>query len=161
MSSWDDPAAAEVLEAYEAAARAFVDLVGRVEDGWDRPGLGSWDLRALVGHTARALITVTTYLDRPAADEQLTTAAAYVGHIGATDATDTEAVVARGVAAGAALGDDPYAWVSDAAEQALAKVRQSDPDALVETIGGGMRVAAYLPTRTFELVVHGAGCRSA
>ena len=31
----------------------------------------------------------------------------------------------------------------------------TDPDLVVHTIVGGMRVAAYLPTRTFELCVHG------
>ena len=31
----------------------------------------------------------------------------------------------------------------------------TDPDLVVHTIAGGMRVAAYLPTRTFELCVHG------
>jgi 4-hydroxy-4-methyl-2-oxoglutarate aldolase len=44
---------------------------------------------------------------------------------------------------------------AEAVLEALARVRAADPDALVETIGGGMRVRNYLPTRTFELVVHG------
>jgi len=29
------------------------------------------------------------------------------------------------------------------------------PDVLVTTVVGGMRLSCYLPTRTFELVVHG------
>jgi hypothetical protein len=66
MTGWTG-ADAQTLVAFEEAAQAFVDLVGRVRGDWDRPGLGVWDLRALVGHTARALVTVTTYLDRPAA----------------------------------------------------------------------------------------------
>ena len=33
---------------------------------WDGAGLGEWDLRALVGHASRSLITVSTYLQRPA-----------------------------------------------------------------------------------------------
>jgi len=152
MSSWDD--AAPVLEAFEAAAGAFTGLVGRIDGGWDRPGLGRWDLRALVGHTARALVTVTTYLDQPAEREDLTTAAAYVGLTGTAD-VDADAVDARGVAAGAELGDDPYARVTEAAERAVARVRAADPEQLLQTIGGGMRLRTYLPTRTFELVVHG------
>ena len=151
MSGWEGSRAG-TLAAYAAAADGFAELVGRVHGDWDRPGLGRWDLRALVGHTARALVTVTTYLDRPADAEDVTSAAAYLEAVGQTDA---EAVFARGVAAGADLGDDPYAWVSDAATRAVAKVRASDPDAVIETIAGGMRVAAYVPTRTFELVVHG------
>ncbi len=152
MSGWDEPAAAAVLEAYEAAARAFVDLVGRVEGGWDRPGLGRWDLRALVGHTARALVTVSTYLDRPADTVVLGSASAYLAGAAKTDA---EAVFARGVTAGEDLGDDPYAAVTAAAERTSARLRDADPGTLVETVGGGMRLRDYLPTRTFELVVHG------
>ncbi len=34
------------------------------------------------------------------------------------------------------------------------KVGRADPEALITTIGGGMRVRTYLPTRTFELVVY-------
>ena len=34
-------------------------------------------------------------------------------------------------------------------------VEATDPDLVVHTRVGGMRVAAYLPTRTFELCVHG------
>ena len=151
MSGWEGPAA-PVLEAFEAAAAAFVDLVGRIDGGWDRPGLGRWDLRALVGHTSRALVTVSTYLDRPAAHEDLTTSAAYVG--GAAK-SDGDAVFARGVAAGQDLGDDPYARVSTASARTLERLREADPELLVETIGGGMRLRNYLPTRTFELVVHG------
>ena len=152
MTGWTGERAA-TLTAFDEAAHGFVQLVGRVYGGWDRPGLGRWDLRALVGHTARALVTISSYLDRPAETEVLASAAAYLA--GAAK-SDGEAVFARGVAAGADLGDDPYAWVSAAADRALARVRAADPDTLVETIGGGMRVAAYLPTRTFELVVHSA-----
>lgn len=160
MSGWQGPTAA-VLEAFEAAAGSFVDLVGRAGQaggGWDRPGLGRWDLRALVGHTSRALVTVATYLDQPAEREVLPSAAAYLAGAARTDG---EAVFARGVAAGEELGDDPYAWVSAARDRSLAKVRAADPEMLVETIGGGMRLAGYLPTRTFELVVHGCDIASA
>ncbi|HEY0239595.1 MAG TPA: maleylpyruvate isomerase N-terminal domain-containing protein [Friedmanniella sp.] len=151
MNVWTG-ARADTLRAFEEAAQAFVDLVGQVRGDWDRPGLGRWDLRALVGHTARALVTVSTYLDRPAGSVALESASAYLGAVGATDA---EAVFARGVAAGADLGDDPYASVTATAERAVERVRAADPEALIETVGGGMRVADYLPTRTFELVVHG------
>jgi uncharacterized protein (TIGR03083 family) len=157
MSTWTGPYAPTLL-AFEEATQAFVDLVGQVRGDWDRPGLGRWDLRALVGHTARALVTVSTYLDRPAETEVLGSPAAYLGGAGRSDA---EAVFTRGVAAGADLGDDPYGWVSATAERAVGRVRDADPDTLVETIGGGMRLRSYLPTRTFELVVHSADVAAA
>ncbi|MGI3779174.1 MAG: maleylpyruvate isomerase N-terminal domain-containing protein [Janthinobacterium lividum] len=157
MTAWT-PAYAQALLAFEEAAQAFVDLVGRVRGDWDRPGLGVWDLRSLVGHTARALVTVTTYLDRPAATEELTSAAAYLA---GSSSVDPGLVAERGRQAGADLGDDPAGWVAQAAERALVRVRAADPEALVETVNGGMRVGSYLPTRTFELVVHSADVAAA
>lgn len=48
---------------FASAAAAFARLVRAVpETAWDGPGLGEWDLRALVGHTSRSLITVSDYL---------------------------------------------------------------------------------------------------
>jgi uncharacterized protein (TIGR03083 family) len=157
MSAWTGEHA-ETLHAFEEAAQAFVDLVGQVRGDWDRPGLGVWDLRSLVGHCARALVTVTTYLDRPAASEDLASAAAYLGGSGAVD---PRLVAERGRQAGADLGDDPAARVAQTAARAVDRVRSADPDALVQTVNGGMRVAAYLPTRTFELVVHSADIATA
>ena len=44
-----------------AAAGTVADLVDAIPDtAWDGPGLGEWDLRALVGHTSRSLVTVVT-----------------------------------------------------------------------------------------------------
>ena len=62
----------------------------------------------------------------------------------------------RGVDAGLALGDDPPGTLRDSharAEATLDALAGDDP--VVETIIGGMHVSDYLPTRTFELVVHG------
>ncbi|MDT5335177.1 MAG: hypothetical protein QOD90_682, partial [Mycobacterium sp.] len=45
---------------YTSAARAFAGLVRAIpESAWEGPGLGEWDLRALVGHMSRSLITVS------------------------------------------------------------------------------------------------------
>lgn len=144
-----------VTESYEVAARAFVGLLDRVPpDAYDGPGLGDWDLRALVGHTARALVTVQTYLDRPAEHATVGSAADYV--VRATSvSTDPAAVLERGRAAGAALGDDPAAHVRTLVDTVLAKVAGFGLDQVLETVAGPMRLGDYLPTRTFELVVHG------
>jgi hypothetical protein len=42
-----------------------------------------------------------------------------------------------------------------------AKVASAPDDAFVATVAGGMRLIEYLPTRTFELVVHTADLTSA
>jgi hypothetical protein len=60
--SWDDS-----RRAFADAAEWFVRTAALVGDRWNRPGLGEWDLRALVGHTSRSLLTVEAYLARPAA----------------------------------------------------------------------------------------------
>jgi hypothetical protein len=61
------------------------------------------------------------------------------------------------IAAAAALGEDP----ADAVRAALAQARAdldavpAGGDPLVRTALGGMRLSAYLSTRTIELVIHG------
>ncbi|KUI39452.1 maleylpyruvate isomerase N-terminal domain-containing protein [Mycobacterium sp. GA-2829] len=143
--------------AFASAATSFVDLVGRIPAGaWDGPGLGEWDLRSLVGHTSRSLITVSTYLQTSAAREDVTSAADYYRKVTPTAlGIDPAAVAERGRQAGRDLGADPAATVARLATQALADIEGAG-DPLIEVIGGlGIRLRTYLPTRTFELAVHG------
>jgi mycothiol maleylpyruvate isomerase-like protein len=138
---------------YLEAAASYVELVGSLPAPLTGDGLGEWDLRALVGHTSRALVTVSDYLRRPAPSVDLETAADYVA--GLASAPSDPGVTSRGIAAGEALGDDPAGAVRvllDSVEDDLAR---ADPDQVVTTYAGGMRLRDYLPTRTFELVVHG------
>ena len=142
---------------YASAADAFLDLVAPVPlDRYAGPGLGDWDLRALVGHTGRSFVTVTTYLATRAESVAARSAGEYftlVSRIAATEGTAS--IRERGRAAGTALGDHPLDVLRGfraAAEEALDGLAGEDP--VVETMAGGMRVSAYLPTRTFELVVH-------
>jgi uncharacterized protein (TIGR03083 family) len=137
---------------FTEAAEAYASLVRQIgPEQWHGPGLGEWDLRALVGHTSRAMITVDTYLDRPAQTEAVASPSAYVARGRAL--ADPGAVAARGRQAGEALGEDPVGTV-DALTAKVARRLERDDDPLIETIAGGMRLSAYLPTRTFELVVH-------
>jgi uncharacterized protein (TIGR03083 family) len=149
---------AHVLDDYADAATTVTELVARIPPGaWDAPALGEWDLRSLVGHTSRAFVTVLTYLQRPAAHEDVPDAEGYYALLPSAtgEGADQGAVAQRGRAAGVALGDDPAAAFRDLADRAVAAARAADPDAVIETIAGGLRVASYLPTRTVELVVHG------
>lgn len=145
--SWD-----ENRLAFVEAARWFADVTALVTDRWDRPGLGEWDVRSLVGHTSRAVLTVEAYLDRPATEVEVPSAAAYV------EATSAVAggpdVTVRGHDAGVALGDDPAAAVVAIVHRVTPLLADLDGSELVTTIVGGMRLADYLPTRTFELVAH-------
>jgi uncharacterized protein (TIGR03083 family) len=151
--SWDSSRAA-----YADAAGWFVRTAALVADRWDRPGLGEWDVRALVGHTSRALLTVETYLARPAAAVDVASAPDYFR---ATSAAADPAVATRGRDAGTALGSDPAAAVAETAARVLALVDAQDGTEVVATIAGGMRLGDYLPTRTFELAVHTADLATA
>jgi hypothetical protein len=139
-----------------AAAEAFVEQVSRIpHDALTGPGLGEWDLRALVGHASRSLVTVDTYLEQPTTEEAVPTAAAYYAAIAAAGGAGGPEIVERGRAAGVALGDDPAGYVAALFGRVRDKVDAVDPSYLLTTIVGGMRLDEYLRTRTFELVVHG------
>lgn len=145
-----------------AATAWVVSVVDAVPAAlWGSPGLGDWDLRALVGHTSRALLTVERGLADPLEVDVVGGAEQYFARAaGATAASGTSvsasgtSVSARGVEAGAALGEDPSLRFAEIAARVLGVVRDAG-DPIVGTIVGGMRLSAYLRTRTFELIVHG------
>ena len=141
---------------FESAARSFADLARRIpNDGWGGPGLGDWDLRSLVGHASRSLITVSTYLQTPAEHEDVTTPQEYYVRIAdyASNA-GAEAITERGRQAGRDLGDDPVGTIDELIERVLSELATAG-DPLIAVIGGlGLRLHNYLPTRTFELAVH-------
>jgi uncharacterized protein (TIGR03083 family) len=140
-----------VRETFAEAARTFTELVGRIPEGrWDDPGLGEWDLRSLVGHTSRSLITVEQYLGQPADIEEVPTAAAY--YVAIAD-IDNAAVADRGRQAGQALGRHPAQFVDALRERVIAQMDTAG-NPLIQTAAGGMHLESYLSTRTFELVVH-------
>ncbi|MGV8965526.1 MAG: maleylpyruvate isomerase N-terminal domain-containing protein [Cellulomonas sp.] len=143
-----------VRQHYRDAAGWFVSATTRVGDRWTEPGLGEWDVRALVGHTTRSLLTVETYLGVPAAAVDLESSTAY--YLAARSIAAGPEVARRGRAAGEALGADPASAVAAIAERVLLLLGATDGTELVTTVAGGMRLTAYLPTRTFELVVHTA-----
>ena len=102
-----EAAGAEAVRArYAGAAQAFMELAGRVpHQAWSRPALGEWDVRALTGHTSRALTTVETYLATPAAGARVPGPVEYF--LGVRGATSPAAIAQRGRETGEALGEDP------------------------------------------------------
>jgi uncharacterized protein (TIGR03083 family) len=147
------------FDAFESAARGLVELTERIGDEeWAGPGLGEWDLRSLVGHTTRAVSTVTAYVDQPADREDASSAAEYFATVARLSRSTQSAVVAeavtqRGRDAGEALGDRPAEAVADLVQKAVDRLGGQD-DVLVSTPVGGMLLSSYLPTRTFELAAH-------
>ncbi|MEZ5152547.1 maleylpyruvate isomerase N-terminal domain-containing protein [Rhodococcus zopfii] len=142
---------------YASAVHSFSDLIRDVpENRWNAPGLGEWDLRSLVGHTSRSLTTVATYLDSPADTEDIASPEQYYVHVKeVTSVLGQDEILERGRRAGVDLGADPAASV-DALSNAVLERLGSGEDRLIRVIGGsGIRLHSYLPTRTFELAVHG------
>lgn len=145
---------------FKMAALEFSTLVDRVPpDRLDGPGLGEWSLRELIGHTSRAISTVTEYLAVPEpAASTLHSASEYLELVLRRQGDD-EAIALRGKAAAQQLGDDlPNALARFIAE-AIAAVDAADPERRIAVGRGGagvaMPLAEYLRTRVFELTVHG------
>jgi Mycothiol maleylpyruvate isomerase N-terminal domain len=139
--------------AFAASAAWFGEVVTGAHGRWDEPGLGVWTIRDLVGHTSRSLITVDSYLDSPAEEISVDSAAAYFAGVFAA-AGDPAAIAQRGRDAGAALGADPVAAVAGLVTRVVDRVQGLDGSDTLTCPLGGIRLADYLPTRTFELTVH-------
>ena len=145
-----------VTAVFASAARSFASLVRDIPaDRWDGPGLGDWDLRALVSHTSRSLVTVISYLQVTAEHEDVTSGQEYYAWV--RDYVRTagrDAIVERGRQAGRELGEDPVAAIDALVERVLGELTTVG-DPLIAVIGGlGIRLSVYLRTRTFELAVH-------
>lgn len=144
----------QTRQAYAEASGWFQAVLGRVGDRWQEPGLGEWDVRALVGHTSRSLIIVEAYLARPPAAVEVDSPLAY--YLAAHPMSSGPGVAQRGRDAGRALGDDPPSAVATTASRVLALVGGLTGAELLTSIVGGMRLADFLPTRVLELTVHTA-----
>ncbi len=143
---------------YVSAATSFAALVHDIPvEAWSQPGLGDWDVRSLVGHTSRSLTTVRTYLRTTAERVDIATPEEYYLRVTPSAlGIDPAGVAERGRQAGIALGDDPAAAVEELVAGVLGDLAAVDDNPLIEVIGGlGIRLHSYLPTRTFELAVHG------
>jgi len=108
-----------------------------------------------VGHTLRAVTTVATYLDQPVPEEIVCEGAgAYFVAARSIAGADDRAVADRGHQAGRDLGPEPMTTVRQAVERTRSALAATSDDRVVATVVGGMRLADYLPTRTFELLAH-------
>jgi hypothetical protein len=140
---------------FRQAADYFVHTSGLVRPGqWELSGLGEWNVRDLVGHTCRAMLTVETYLDQPAEAETTATPVDYFISALASSSADPRQVAQRGREAGAALGPDPHGRIAVLVARVITRVERADLAQLLTAPFGAMRLGSYLPTRTFELIVH-------
>lgn len=146
-------------EWFAHAGEGFVEQVRGVGAAdLDRPGLGEWTVRDLIGHTNRAFTTVIDYVapgtPDPDSGALLRDAGAYFA-AAAGGRIDHAAVAERGRKAGMDLGDNPVQVVLETQRRANLTVGELPDAKLVGTPFGPMRLVDYLETRAFELTVHG------
>lgn len=150
----------DIREASHRAAASAAGLVAFVSDAdLATPGLGTWDVRGLIGHLSRAMQNAIDYLAAPApAGDPLPSAASYyVAYLEWRDESPTNAdrqVADRGAAvfARATASEIQTALVDTAATLTL--IDDEPDDRLVSTGFGPMRIADYMRTRNLEMVTH-------
>lgn len=98
------------------------------------------DVRDLVSHTSRSLVTVETYLAAEPGEVTVRAAAAYYEVV---LRADPAAIAERGREAGQALGHDPFAFLADLDVRVQAAVAGAEDDAYVASAAGGMRLIDY------------------
>ncbi|GIF14433.1 maleylpyruvate isomerase family mycothiol-dependent enzyme [Actinoplanes teichomyceticus] len=152
---------------FRSAAIAYAGLVAALPpDRLDAPALDGWTLRDLLGHTvSSALRQVPEVLATHAPRVDVATPEGYFAYARSAPADSVAAARAAATddarAAGKALGEQPADQVSTLIGRATEALSRAGDDDVVVTPVGGMRVRDWLPTRTFELVVHGLDASAA
>jgi len=134
-----------LADAFSQASGFLVAAVTLVPSSeWDAPGLGSWNLRELVGHANRGQTTVVDYLIRPQPPQPR-----------GSSYFDEAAIAERGRQAVADLGVDIAATIATTSGQVTELVGRTPPEATIGSPAGTMTLRDYLPSRIAELTIHG------
>ena len=144
---------ADIRNAFRESIQQFVEVVERVPSGaWDRPGLGEWSIRELVGHVVGGIDGVVAYAGHltPVAAEG---AAAYYVQAMSSPRVHEE-VAERARIRAASFGENPVEAVRAVVARMLDAVDALDDAAPVTTTVGPVRLVDYLPTRVLEIVTH-------
>ena len=144
----------EIRETYLEAGDYFVSVVDSIEiDLFDAPALGEWCVRDLVGHTYRSFTTVLSYSAVPSNKVDFERPVDYFLRLLSSDVNHGH-IAERGRAAGLEIIEDPKMMVRGFAMSVKNKLEELSDDHIMGTLTGGMRLIDYLPTRTFELIIH-------
>ena len=144
----------DIRETYLEAGEYFASIVDQVDiDGWDGPALGEWCVRDLTGHTYRSFTTVLSYSLKPADKVDLEGPVDYFRKALKT-LSDPKHVAELGRAAGLEIIDNPQMMVRGFAMYVKNKLEEMPDDFILDCPIGGIRLIDYLPTRTFELIIH-------
>ena len=144
----------EIRDTYLEAGDYFVSIVDSIEiDVFDAPALGEWCVRDLVGHTYRSFTTVLSYSAVPSDKVDFERPVDYFLRLLSSDVNHGH-IAERGRAAGLEIIEDPKMMVRGFAMYVKNKLEELSDDHIMGTLTGGMRLIDYLPTRTFELIIH-------
>ena len=145
--------AADIRSAFRESIQQFVEVVERVPSGaWDRPGLGEWSIRELVGHVVGVIdgaVADTGHAESMAAEG----AAAYYVQAMSSPRVHEE-VAERARTRAASFGDNPVEAARAVVARTLDVVDALDDAAPVTTTIGPVRLVDFLPTRVMEVVIH-------
>ena len=144
-------------EDFDEAVAFFVKVVAEVQPGqWSIAARGAQSVLEIAAQGSRPLTTTRDFLAVGASKEEINDTIRYFVRSRPIDAETAAGIQRRGREAIERLqGGDPSTIIADLAEQAIASVSTAPDDAIVGTQFGGMRLLAYLPTRTLELVTCG------
>ena len=143
-----------IRETYLEAGDYFVSIVDSIEiDAFAAPALGEWCVRDLVGHTYRSFTTVLSYSAVPSDKVDFERPVDYFLRLLSSDVNHGH-IAERGRAAGLEIIEDPKMMVRGFAMYVKNKLEELSDDHIMGTLTGGMRLIDYLPTRTFELIIH-------
>ncbi len=143
-----------IRETYLEAGEFFGGVVDQIDiDGFETPALGEWCARDLIGHTYRAFTTILSYSAKPGDKVDFERPVDYFLKVFEEHA-DPKLVAERGRAAGLEIIDDPKMMVRGFAMYVKNKLDELNDDHIMATPVGGIRLIDYLPTRTFELIIH-------
>ena len=144
----------EIRETYLAAGDFFAGVVDQIAiDGFEGPALGEWCVRDLIGHTYRSFTTVLSYSAKAGDKVELERPVDYFLKIFESHA-GSKLGAELGRAAGLEIIDDPKMMVRGFAMYVKNKLDELSDDHIMATPVGGIRLIDYLPTRTFELIIH-------
>ncbi len=145
--------AADIRNAFRESIQQFVEVVELMpSDGWNRPGLGEWSIRELVGHVVGAIdgvVADTGHAESMAAEG----AAAYYVQAMSSPRVHEE-VAERARTRAASFGDNPVDAARAVVARTLDVVDALDDAAPVTTTIGPVQLVDYLPTRVLEIVIH-------
>lgn len=137
------------------AAETFVEVASSVpRERLDDLALEPWTNRALVAHGVRVLDTLVGNLDHIGDSVDLHTPGAYYNAVKALVTPDE--FRQGGQETAAELGEDPQPGLKQRHEAFVEALDAIDPDAdpILATPAGSIRLSAYLPVVTAELVTH-------